>query len=218
MKPKVRNENLVVQEMKDETLVYDLNINKAFCLNKTSKLVWHLCNGKRTFAEIADEMSRQMKQLVSEDVVYLAIEQLNKDGLLENDTSDEFDRHFGGMSRREVIKKVGFASLIALPIITGIIAPTAAHAQSGAAARSGVEGTCMTTADCQAGLTCKACTGCANNPACCRNSANFNFAFGTGASAGLVTNQTNCSNNAAAKLCCSGQGTFNPNSRECICN
>ena len=34
--PKIRTENTVIQEMKDETLVYDLKTNKAVCLNEMS--------------------------------------------------------------------------------------------------------------------------------------------------------------------------------------
>lgn len=196
--------------MKDETLVYDLNVNKAFCLNETSKLVWQMCNGKRTFAEIADEMSRRTKQLVGEDVVYLAIEQLNKDGLLENDTSEEFNKHFGGMSRREVIKKVGFASMIALPIISSISAPSAAMAGSGSA---GVEGACTTTADCQSGLTCKTCIYCANSPACCSNTPSN--AFGAGYTFDATFTKAGC--DYIAFNCCSGTGTFIAPNR-CICN
>lgn len=136
-----------MQDAKDEVLIYDLKANKAFCLNETSKLVWEQCNGKLTVAEIADEISQRSKKLVSEDIVYLAIEQFNKDGLLENDTSDEFKTHFGGLSRREVIRKVGFASMIALPIVSSIVAPSAANAASGQANNTA----CTANGDCQSG-------------------------------------------------------------------
>ena len=39
--PVARKEGLVIQETSNEVLVYDLTINKAFCLNQTSAIV---CN------------------------------------------------------------------------------------------------------------------------------------------------------------------------------
>lgn len=44
-KPKSRRENIVVQEFDDEVLIYDLERDRAFCLNKTSAVVWRACNG-----------------------------------------------------------------------------------------------------------------------------------------------------------------------------
>lgn len=127
-KPKTRNENIVIQEMNKEILIYDLKDNKAFCLNETSAIIYQLCDGKRTIREIADVMSMKLKTLVSEDYVPLPLHELKKDRLLEN--ADEFEDYFAGMSRREMVKKVGLASMIALPIISSVIAPLAVSAAS----------------------------------------------------------------------------------------
>ena len=69
-----------------------------------------------------------MKSLVNEDFVLLALDQLNNDGLLAEGFKQN-DR-FGGLSRREVIRKVGISSMVALPIVSSIAAPKAAAAQS----------------------------------------------------------------------------------------
>ncbi len=130
-KPIARWDKIVTQDLKTETLVYDLEADKAFYLNETSTLVWKLCDGKHTVSQISDEMSKQMKNLVSEDVVWLALDQLSKDKLLEN--GDKLDFPFSGLSRREVIKRVGFASVVALPVISSLVAPQAVMAQSLAA-------------------------------------------------------------------------------------
>ena len=119
-----------MQEAKGETLVYDLSLNKAFCLNKTSTLIWQLCDGNRNVEEIATEASRHFNELVGEDLVYLAIKQFSTDGLLENDHAVEIVAHLEGLSRREVVRKIGFASVIALPLISSIVAPAALMAQS----------------------------------------------------------------------------------------
>ena len=43
--PQVRRSGLVVQERPDEVLVYDLNTNKAHCLNESAAVVFHACDG-----------------------------------------------------------------------------------------------------------------------------------------------------------------------------
>ena len=44
--PRARKEGLVVQDMPDELLVYDVDRHKAHCLNQTAALVWKRCDGK----------------------------------------------------------------------------------------------------------------------------------------------------------------------------
>jgi hypothetical protein len=127
-KPKSRKNDLVIQDLEKETLVYDLKTNQAFCLNQTSGLVWQFCNGNNSIADISNLVSKELRILVSEDFVLLALNELKKNNLLENDA--QFEQYFTGFNRREIIKRVGFASMIALPIISTVIAPTAANAAS----------------------------------------------------------------------------------------
>lgn len=148
--PESRREDVVIQELKDELLIYDLKINKVFCLNETSAMVWQLCDGKRSISEISREMSRRLKAVVSEDFVLLALDGLEKDKLLASGGGETRIDFFGGLSRRQMIKKVGLASMIALPVISSLVAPTAAHAQSGVV---GLGANC-TSATCASGLSC----------------------------------------------------------------
>jgi hypothetical protein len=127
-KPISRKANIVVQDLETEVLIYDLTTNKAFCLNQTAGLVYQLCDGRRTVAEISDLMSKELKTLVSEDFVWLALDGLKKDGLLEN--TDELANHFGGLTRREIVKRVGLASMVMLPLISSVVAPSAVMALS----------------------------------------------------------------------------------------
>ena len=159
-KPKSKKNNIVVQNLDTETLVYDLNINKAFCLNETSAMVWQLCDGTKSISEIADLMSKNLKMLVSEDFVWLAISNLQKEKFIEIESNQPF---FDGKSRREVIKKIGFASMIALPVVASVIAPSAIDAQSGCRSNgqtcppaSGMQGTCCSGLRCASG-TCSPC-------------------------------------------------------------
>lgn len=139
-KPVSRRENIVVQEIDGEVLIYDLIKNKAFCLNQTSALVWQNCDGTKTIADINDTVGKQLNSQVNEDIIWLALDQLSKENLIEKETKPE--SKFAGLSRREVIKKVGLASVVALPVVTSLVAPLAVHANSACIAG----GTCTCTA------------------------------------------------------------------------
>ena len=117
--PIARQSGLVVQEMPDEVLVYDLNNNKAHCLNDSAAFVWRTCDGKNTVSDIVHEFEIASKGTVTEDFVWLAIDQLQENGLLEAGTVSRF----AGQSRREVLKKIGLASLVAIPVIASLVTP-----------------------------------------------------------------------------------------------
>lgn len=130
--PQSRKDNLVVQETNGEVLIYDLNDNRAFCLNETSALVWNLCDGKSSISDISSSISKQLKTPANEGLIWLALEQLKKENLIVNEITTPAG--YEGLSRREVIKKVGLGSMIALPIVSSLIAPTGAMSASVACA------------------------------------------------------------------------------------
>lgn len=150
-KPVARKEGLVIQEMPDEVLVYDLETNKAHCLNSTAAAIWKSCDGQNSVNDISKYMEKTMGGVVGEDMIWLAIDQLSEKNLL----STEITPKFNGQTRREVIKKVGLAAVVALPIVTSLVAPTAASAGS----------TCPTGTGCTCtlGMTCMTAGGCACN-------------------------------------------------------
>lgn len=137
-----RTREIVVQELENETLVYDLQTNKIVCLNQTSAIVWKHCNGKNSVAEIANILSVQMKIIVGEEVVEFAIEQLKKENLLEN--SNEIFTNISKLSRREAIRRISLSSSAILPIITFVVAPSSSQAQSACLANGEVR-TCANT-------------------------------------------------------------------------
>lgn len=126
--PLVRKNDLVIQELDNEILIYDLKTNKVFGLNETSALVWQLSTGDKNILEIAQIISQKLKIPLTEEFVWLALEQMKKQNLLENESAIE--SHYQGASRREVIRRVGLASMVALPMISSLIAPSAVQAQS----------------------------------------------------------------------------------------
>ena len=145
--PRARKDKLIVRELPDEVLVYDLRRDKAHCLNKASAFVWKYCDGKTGVAEMAGLLEREFATPVETDVVWLALGQLRRLHLLE-----EEGERIGMMkvSRRDLVRKYLPAAL-ALPVILSIPAPTAAQARS----RCGQNGDpCAPGADCCRGCVC----------------------------------------------------------------
>lgn len=122
--PTARKSGIVVQEVPDEVLIFDVESNKAHCLNLTAATVWKSCDGKTSIQEIASILEKQSGKDVSDDLVWLAIDQLNENSLLESNVTPKFV----GQSRREVIKKIGLASMIAIPVVASLVAPRSAMA------------------------------------------------------------------------------------------
>lgn len=117
--PAARTAGIVVQDSSDEVLVYDMESDKAHCLNQTAAAVWKACDGKTSVNDIAEIISSKAGERVPEDLVWLAIDQLSEHNLLERSVQSKF----AGESRRSVIKKIGFASMVALPVIASLVAP-----------------------------------------------------------------------------------------------
>jgi len=198
-KPLARKDNIVIQKLKGETLIYDLKENRAFCLNETSTLVWELCNGTRTVAEISAELRRRLKAQVSSEIADLAIHQLSNDNLLEDGAAD----YFSGVSRREAIRKVGFASVITLPMISSLVAPNALNAQSGGTPSPPVCNPFLSACGpCCPGTTCV-------SGRCCQPGAGGNASPMTLVISGLAgecLSSAECATEAQAQ-CCSGTAT-----------
>lgn len=114
--PLARSVNIVLQETGNELLVYDLRINKAYCLNETARMIFNLCDGHKTISEISYVVSRKLKTPVVEELVLLTINDLKNNGLIE-DTYDQSSQLLPEKNRREIIKRVGLASMVALPLI-----------------------------------------------------------------------------------------------------
>ena len=136
--PHARQDELVVEKLPDETLVYDLKRHKAHCLNRTAALVWQHCDGQTSVAEIATLLEEQLATPADEAVVWMALDRLERAHLLQErgQQGAETPRY----SRRQVVRRLGQIG-IAIPMVVSIVAPRAAHAAS-----------CITLAECIARL------------------------------------------------------------------
>jgi coenzyme PQQ synthesis protein D (PqqD) len=168
--PRARKSGLVIKRLADEVLVYDQETHKAHCLNPSSALVWNYCDGRKTAREIARLLSSEAGAVFDEEVIWLALEQLERFSLLEEPV--EPPRDINRFSRREIGRRLGLASISALPFIVSIVAPVAAVA----ATCFPLGTTCTVNAQCCSGLCfgsqC-ACLGkdssCTSDAQCCSN-------------------------------------------------
>ena len=148
VKPVARTNEIVVLEADDETLVYDLRKSEAHCLNETAAFVWKNCDGGKTVSDISTLVEKQFGAAVDNDFVWLALEQLKERDLL---TEASILRE-PVSSRREMIKRVGLASIVAAPIIASLVAPRSAYAVASCS--------CSAPANCAAQLGCPSTTNC----------------------------------------------------------
>jgi len=127
--PHARSSGLIITDLDEEALVYDKERDKAYCLNQTSALVWKYANGKRTVAEIAQAMEHKLHSPVDEQVVWFALQQLEKDRLLRPDAP--LPVQASELSRREFVRKMGILAVgVSVPAIISMTAPQSAFAAS----------------------------------------------------------------------------------------
>ena len=129
--PQARS-GLIVKEVDGEVLVYNRDNNKAHCLNSTAAEIWKRCDGRTSLDEVCDDLSQSFGATISEDVVHYAISQFDKDELLER-RSVPSTLIGAGMSRRQMMRRLGLAAAVAVPLVTTMVAPLPAQAASGLA-------------------------------------------------------------------------------------
>ena len=145
--PRARQEGLIIENLPGEVLVYDSERDKAHCLNQTAALVWKYCDGKTTSSSMARQLERDLNSSkVDEKMVLFALDQLSKDHLLEETFVPP--GILNGLSRRQMVRVLGIASIVAVPLITTIVVPTARAATSCATPGQ----PCTTSVSCCSGL------------------------------------------------------------------
>jgi hypothetical protein len=131
--PRSLKQDLSIQQVGEEILIYDERRHQAFCLNRTSAAVWTHCDGTQTAAQIANALCTELAQPVTEEIVGFALAQLEEKGLVE--PSNELPAEaklaaLGHLSRRSMMAKAGAGAVVMLPAIAAILAPKPADASS----------------------------------------------------------------------------------------
>lgn len=155
MNPRKRRDSIVVTEVQDETVVYDLTRHKAHCLNPTAALIWNHCDGKTAVPDIARKVGDSLGATIGAEVVWRALGQLGKVHLMEEPVA--VPARVKGLSRRDLLRKGSLAAAL-LPIVISLGVPTAAIAS-----HTCNPGTCIASSACRPTVDlCKCC----GPPAC----------------------------------------------------
>jgi hypothetical protein len=119
-----RKNDVITRIMDNELCVYDQLSNKCHVLNQTAALIWQQCDGRSTIADMTAKLKEEGLP-GDEDVVFLALDQFSKAGLLEQSATEP--EHSHSASRRSVMRKWGAVAGLALllPMVETITAPSA---------------------------------------------------------------------------------------------
>jgi hypothetical protein len=173
-RPLARSDELVIEELEDEVLIYDKKNKRAHCLSATAARVWRACDGvsdAEALAETLDLSERDVRDAFDE----LESVELFEAGLELVVVNGNGNGNGHGLTRRELTKrsaKVG-AAVAAAPMILSITAPTAwatatppqffceifTTQSCGASSGCGsIAGCCCCNKSCPAQASCKGCT------------------------------------------------------------
>jgi hypothetical protein len=130
MSPKARRDELLIQEVGDELVVYDEQRHQAHSLNRTAALVWRLCDGQTTVEELTSLLQYKFGLQADEELVWLTLNRLERANLLLGRPTRPTEA--ARITRRQVVRKVGFVGSLSflLPIVSTLIVPTPAMAAS----------------------------------------------------------------------------------------
>jgi hypothetical protein len=152
--PQSRKERIIVQDLADELLIYDLDRHTAHCLNQAAAFIWKRCDGQTSITQVVRAL-KDANAPASEEVIWMAVSQLRHRHLLAGATA--LPGGVSKLSRREMIRKAGIAAAAALPLVTSIIAPSAMQAASCTCVPPTTECCisgcpCMTSSQCCSGI------------------------------------------------------------------
>ena len=194
--PRARQNRLVVRELEDEVLVYDLERNEAHCLNQTAGLVWRHCDGQTTISEMTELLRKDLGLAANDQTVWHALFELGKDHLLEEQVSRPAATSV--VTRRHMLQKVGVA--VTAAAVTSIAVGGVAQAVSCIG--------CGQNQSCCSGVCCnQGCCGpsqlCCGQNACCN---------GACCSTGQCCATTGCCSNVCCQgVCCAAGQTCKGN-------
>jgi hypothetical protein len=161
MRPVARKSRLLLRDLADEVVVYDLERHEAHCLSRAAAIVFRNADGRRSVADLAALLSTEHAP-EAEGLVEMALGQLGDAHLLESAPPPVTE---AGLARRDVMRRVGIGAALLLPLVTSILAPSPAEAlvtcvsdcggqPNGTACTSFGPGSCTGTFFCICGGTC----------------------------------------------------------------
>jgi hypothetical protein len=125
MKPAARRTGLVVRDLANEVIVYDLERHQAHCLNLTAASVFRGADGTRSLDDLGSLLGDGFDRAEREAAVRMALDQLASAQLLDPGSLLE---PAGGLSRRSALRRAGLGVALLLPAVASVVAPTPAEA------------------------------------------------------------------------------------------
>jgi hypothetical protein len=106
VRPLARRDDLLIEKLDGELVVYDLIHHRASCLNDSAALVWKLCDGVRTVAQISAELSEHTGLPNEPELTLLCLARLRAAKLLARDLT------LPSVSRRQVVKRLALKTAL----------------------------------------------------------------------------------------------------------
>jgi hypothetical protein len=130
MRPRAREEGLLIEHVNDETVIFDTESREAHCLSPLAALVFEHCDGRTSSEGLAGIASEHLSEPVEPWQVDDALDRLQECKLLA--VSAPRSEGQGGTTRRQAIKRSAVTGgvLVAAPLITSVFPPAAAAAGS----------------------------------------------------------------------------------------
>ena len=150
-----RKAGLIVEDIEDETIVYDPKVDRMHCLNPTAAFIFRLCDGATHVDHAARRLAKRVGSRTDARLVDLALQRLSRARLIEPSRG----RPFALVSRREAAKALGLTGALSalLPVVISVVAPTPASAATCHTAGE----CCVNKAECCPGLNCIGPVSCA---------------------------------------------------------
>ena len=125
--PCARSEDLIVEELGEELLIYDMKVDRGHCLSPVAARVWRRCDGRTHATAMSAELG------LDTDAVGRALAELTACKLLQPTPVLSVVAVSGdGTTRRELATRFVKAGAVAAaaPLIVSVAAPTPAQAQT----------------------------------------------------------------------------------------
>jgi hypothetical protein len=118
--------DLYAEELDQELCLYDWKRQRLHTLNPTATLIWRQCDGQTSLAAMAARLEAELNTPHADKLVWLTLDRLAKAHLLETTVAPPDKQRY---TRREILKLTGI-SLALLPVVTSLMLPHPAAAQT----------------------------------------------------------------------------------------
>jgi hypothetical protein len=128
--PTARSENLLIEDVAGELLIYDVSNNRAHCLNESAAAIWKHCDGSQSIDKLANHLFPKLEASDARQLVGVGVERLRRRHLVESAPAAAATVD---LSKRQLLKKVAIlaaAAGVVAPLVSTVVAPTAAYAFS----------------------------------------------------------------------------------------